>query len=33
VLNQASDIIQEFCITRAGFEYLRQQLKFVVVEG
>lgn len=33
VLNQASDIIQELCITRAGFEYLRQQLKFVVEEG
>ena len=32
VLDQGGDILQDYAITRAGFEYLRQQLKFIVEE-
>jgi hypothetical protein len=28
VLDEEGDIIQDFCISREGFEYLRRQLKF-----
>lgn len=32
VLNKDGDIIQDFTVTRAGFDYLRQKLKFIVEE-